>query len=132
MILCHTSGPEKNQAPKIIRRAVRLLIPLWQMTISVRTGEGTKTTRIVLKRGLFQGDSLSPLLFCLCAAPVSHILRKTPGFVSEVREDPVTHLMFMDDLKMYQGTPQQLSRAMDEVLQVSEDLGVSQLLTHDL
>ena len=38
---------------------------------------------IHLRRGVFQGDSLLPLLFCLWAAPLSHRLRRQAGFESE-------------------------------------------------
>lgn len=55
---------------------------------------------------------------------MSHELRKTRGFVSESRENPVTHLFFMDDLKVYQETPKQLEGTMRKVLEVSEGIGM--------
>jgi hypothetical protein len=66
----------------MVRRMVSELIPLWRTDVEVVSEEGKVRTPIDLKRGLFQGDSLSPLLFCLCIAPLSHALRKRMGFSS--------------------------------------------------
>ena len=54
------------------------------------------------KQGIFQGDSLSHLLFLLALIPLSLILRKTKTAYefSESREK-VNHLSFMDDLKLH-------------------------------
>ena len=57
---------------------------------------------IRFKRGLYQRDSLSPLLFCLCVVPLSEMLRCSGGFRSEFQQEPLTHLSFMDDLKCYE------------------------------
>ena len=57
---------------------------------------------VEIKRGIFQGDSLSPLVFALALIPLSLILRKAKaayGF-SESKEK-INHLLFMDDLKLY-------------------------------
>jgi hypothetical protein len=34
------------------------------------------TTAIKIKRGIFQGDSLSPLLFCIALIPITHELNR--------------------------------------------------------
>ena len=53
------------------------------------------------KRGIFQGDSLSPLMFILALIPLSPILRKAKAAYefSESKEN-INHLLFMDDLKL--------------------------------
>ena len=58
--------------------------------------------KVEIKRGIFQRDSLSSLVFVLALIPLSLILRKTNaayGF-SESKEK-INHLLFMDDLKLY-------------------------------
>ena len=41
-------------------------------------GQGTVKTRIMqIRRGIFQGDSLSPLLFCMALNPLSTELNRT-------------------------------------------------------
>ena len=37
-------------------------------------GRGSVCVELEFHRGLFQGDSLSPLLYCLCIAPLSDAL----------------------------------------------------------
>ena len=65
------------RAPAIVRRSVKYLIPLWESEFTVRTGANTVKTNLTFKWGLFQGDSLSPILFCLSIEPcleVPHIV----------------------------------------------------------
>lgn len=86
-------------APRNLRRVIRSLIPKWRTKIGMDTTRGKRTFAVHFQRGLLQGDALSPLLFCLCLGPVSSMLRKCEGFVSDFQEDVLTHLLFMDDLK---------------------------------
>ena len=57
---------------------------------------------VEIKRGIFQGDPLSPLVFVLPLIPFSLILRKakTAYEFSESKEK-ISHLLFTDDLKLY-------------------------------
>ena len=52
-----------------------------------------------IKRGIFQGDVLLPMLFVIALIPLSHILRTVnPGY--EFRTGgTINQLLFMDDLK---------------------------------
>jgi len=64
------------KAPKIIKKCLRRIIPMWATTFSVGKGEKEVQFELQLKRGIFQGDSLSPLLFCLAISPISHVLQQ--------------------------------------------------------
>ena len=57
---------------------------------------------VEIKRGIFQGDSLSPLVFVLALIPLSLILRKAKAAYefSECKEK-INHLLFTDDLKLH-------------------------------
>ena len=57
--------------------------------------------RLTLEGGIFQGDSLSPLLFSLPISPLSTLLGQTEGYHCEYLGEPLTHIFFMDDLKIY-------------------------------
>ena len=57
---------------------------------------------IEIKRGVFQGDFLSPLVFVLALIPLSLILRKTKAsYEFSESKEKINHLSFMDDLKLY-------------------------------
>ena len=56
-----------------------------------------------IRRGIFQGDSLSPLLFALMMIPLTLVLRQTKA-CCELKKvgKKINHLLFMDDLKMFE------------------------------
>ena len=56
---------------------------------------------VEIKRGTFQGNSLSPLVFVLALIPLSLILRKANAACefSECKEK-INYLLFIDDLKL--------------------------------
>ena len=54
-----------------------------------------------IKQGIFQGDSLSILLFVLCLIPLSVILRNSKSaYQFSSHKEKINHLLFMDDLKL--------------------------------
>ena len=73
----------------------------WKTTLHLNHANGSLTSRLLrINRGIFQGDSLSPLLFCLALAPLSSLLNES-SYGYEIYGQKVTHLFYMDDLKTY-------------------------------
>ena len=67
----------------------------------LRTGN-SELGEVDIKRGIFQGDFLSPLLFVLALVPLSLILRKAKAaneFSGSKKK--INHILFMDNLKLY-------------------------------
>ncbi|CAK1593322.1 unnamed protein product [Parnassius mnemosyne] len=57
---------------------------------------------INIKRGIFQGDSLSPTWFCLALNPLSTVIEESGlGFRFRKENSPISHLLYMDDLKLF-------------------------------
>ena len=55
-----------------------------------------------IRRRIFQGDSLSPILFVLCLIPLSALLDGMgDGYKLGKDRGKLNHLLFMDDLKLY-------------------------------
>ena len=52
-----------------------------------------------INSGIFQSDSLSPLLFCFALTPLSYELNDT-GHGYNIGEEKINHLFYMDDLKL--------------------------------
>ncbi|XP_022814502.1 uncharacterized protein LOC111348202 [Spodoptera litura] len=57
---------------------------------------------IRIERGIFQGDSLSPLWFCLALNPLSTLLEGSGlGYRLRRGGQIISHLLYMDDLKLF-------------------------------
>ena len=60
-----------------------------------------KLGKVNIRRGIFQGDFLSPLLFVVALIPVTIILRTLKqGYSFGKGKERLNHLLFMDDLKL--------------------------------
>ena len=64
----------------------------WQMEL---TSCGESLAKVSIRRGIFQGDSLWPLLFVICTIPLSHVLRKTKARYTLERGEKINHLLLM-------------------------------------
>ena len=94
----------------------------WKTTLSLSHSQGTiKTRSISIKSGIFQGDSLSPLLFCLSLAPLSTMLNNT-GYGYEVGGKKISHLFYMDDLKTYVKNDNQQEGLLKTIKTFSDDI----------
>lgn len=80
-----------------------------------------------IKRGIFQGDSLSPLWFCLAMNPMSTLLNHTTaGYkIDQGNGKRLNHLLYMDDLKLYGETPSKLNYLIETVQVFSRDIRMS-------
>jgi hypothetical protein len=55
------------------------------------TDWGVKTGKVAIKRGIFQGDSLSLLLFCLALLPLNNTLNKQGAGNGVKEKNKVSH-----------------------------------------
>ncbi|KAL1448253.1 hypothetical protein WDU94_000033 [Cyamophila willieti] len=102
---------------------------LCKMVINETTHETReiKTDKIMFKRGIFQGDPLSSLLFCLCLNPLSNILNSSSvGYKIDMKDNyHFNHLFYMDDLKIYANGTEQLRYLLELVSNFSESICMS-------
>ena len=70
----------------------------WQTEL---TSRGESLAKVNIRRGIFQGDSLSALLFVICMIPLTQVLRKAKARYTLGGGEKINHLLFMDDLKLY-------------------------------
>ncbi len=122
---------ESIKAPHYIRRCFDDLIPMWKSQFQLGFGRHALRFDVKFRKGLFQGNSLSPLLFCLCITQLSHAFSSDMDGVrcSPVKNVRITHLLFMDDLKMYAGNSSQLECALYVVNRVPDAMGLDLGLT---
>ena len=75
-----------------------------------------------IKRGIFQGDSLSFRIFTVCMIPLTKILQdaKAGYTLGDVK---INHLFFMDDLKVYGKDKAETASLVSTVQLISQDIG---------
>ena len=87
--------------------------------------ENSELAEVEIKRGIFQGDSLSPLVFALGLIPLSLILRKTKvAYEFSESKEKINHLSFMDDLKLYCRSQKELDSLVQTNRVFSEDIAI--------
>ena len=65
---------------------------------------------------MFQGDSLSPLLFCICLIRLSEQLnRLNTGCEEHTTKIKISHLLYMDDLKLIFKSEKELQKQIQTV-----------------
>ena len=80
---------------------------------------------VEIKQCIFQGDSLSRLVFVLALTPLSLILRKAKAaYEFSESKEKINHLLFMDDLKLYSQSEKGLDSLVQTVRVFSEDIGM--------
>ena len=98
----------------------------WKTTMKLFYNDGCITTdQIKIKRGIFQGDSFSPLLFRLALVPLTSELA-TSGYAYKISNTsaPISNLFYMDDLKLYSKNEQEQVGELKVVKQFSDDIGM--------
>jgi hypothetical protein len=70
-----------------------------------------ETEDIKIQCGIFQGDSLSPLLFCICLIPLTEQLNSlNTGYEEHTTKTKISHLLYMDDLKLIAKSEEDLQK----------------------
>ncbi|XP_052748311.1 uncharacterized protein LOC128200110 [Galleria mellonella] len=106
----------------------------WTTQLQLKTLTATiQTIPIKIQRGIFQGDALSPLWFCLALNPLSNMLnsssvgyplnyKETDDQSSNMNKNVLNHLLYMDDIKLYAETENQLNQLTKIVEQFTNDI----------
>lgn len=105
----------------------RRIIPTWRTTLLLTTDTTSLQSDIIrIKRGIYQGDSLSPLLFCIAMAPLSRLLNSLKvGYEIKDTNSCISHLIYMDDLKLTCRSKVQMSQMMNVVTEFSKDINMN-------
>ena len=97
----------------------------WKTRLKVWTKGEKKISRLIsVSTGFLQGDSLSPVGFCLSEVPIGMLLNETRGYMMRIPDNRTvrrTHSLFIDDLKVYQENHDRLKAANEMIVQASHD-----------
>ena len=80
--------------------------------------------KVKIRRGIFQGDSLSPLLFVICMIPLTNVLRKAKARYTLGGGEKINHILFMDDLKLYGKNENEIKGLVSTVEVFSQNIGI--------
>jgi hypothetical protein len=77
------------------------VMPHWKTRMCLHAEQKLiQTEDIKIECGIFQGDSLSPLLFCICLIPLTAQLNKlNTGYEEHKTKTKISHLLYMDDFE---------------------------------
>ena len=90
---------------------------------TILTSSGTRLAEVNIRRGIFQGDSLSPLLFIMAMIPLTKVLEKMEaGYQLKKGDSRINHLMFMDDIKLFGKSIKEIDKLVQTVRIVSSDI----------
>jgi hypothetical protein len=78
---------------------------------------------IKIKCGIFQVDSLSPLLFCIGLIPLTEQLnRLNTGYEGRTTKTKISHLLYLDDLKLIAKSEEEHQKQIQTVEIFSDDI----------
>ena len=108
--------------------AIESLTKTWTINACIN-GENDSYVSNTIKHleDIFQGDSLSVLLFILSLNPMSFLLNKLKGYAfgkNGNRNEDITHLFFIDDLKLFATNMSSAKTLLDLVTTFSQDIGM--------
>ena len=113
--------------PEDLIRAIENLTSQWCTVLHLKGEEEVvKSDIIYFSKGIFQGDSLSVLLFILSVNPLSFLLHKLQGYACGKHKNyNVTHNFFADDLKLYASSINTAKKQLDLVTAFSKSTGMT-------
>jgi hypothetical protein len=101
----------------------------WRTTLNISINNTKlKSEPIQIKRGIYQGDSLSPLWFCLAINPLTNLLSTGYGFnirLNNTTLSKLNHLLYMDDIKLYASKKNHILSLLTITENFSNDIGMS-------
>ena len=116
---------ELVQVSDNILEFVKISMATWQTELS---SCGESLAKVNIWRGIFHGDSLSHLLFVICMKPLTHVLRKAKARYTLGEREKINYLLFMDDLKLYGKSENEIKGLVSTVEVFSQDMGMVYIL----
>jgi len=103
---------------------LRRSMTMWETRLCIRgEKEQVEMGSSKIKRGIFQGDALSPLLFCIALFPISKELQRTQkGYQIDKSSEPISHLLYVDDLKIFAKDEAEMTSLVQTVRTISSDI----------
>ena len=108
-----------------VRSFLEKIMKKWKLLLN---SNGSDLCVVDVSRGIFQGDSLSPLIFVICMIPLSLSGKIKASYEWGRKEFKLNHLLFMDDLKLFGKSDDQIDSLIQTVFTFSEKILVWNLV----
>jgi len=110
-----------------IVRFLKLSMEKWNIWLVLKTKQKVMQSQAIqIRRGIFQGDSLSPLLFCIALTPLTNELNRAHfGHQVHGTERKISHLFYMDDLKLLCRNENDLKNEVKIVQTISKNINMN-------
>ena len=119
--------------PKEVITLISQLMEKWKTRLEIWSrGEKSTSRWIDISCRFLQGDSYSPVGFCISEVPVCLLLQQSKGYrmgPPECRDISRTHSLFVDDLKQYQESHETLKDVNEIIVRTSHDTGACYRVT---
>ena len=116
------------KVPEKIIDVIKMLMSTWRTKLHLHGDKATiETSEIEYHKGVLQGDMLRLILFVLSVNPLSYILHKKEGYKlgTGANRCNLSNLFFVDNLKLYAISLEQLLNLLKVVVEYSKDIGMS-------
>ena len=101
----------------------------WEIELNA---SGKTLGEVDIRRGIFQGDSLSPLLFVLCMVPLTWLLRRAKaGYERGNKGFKLNPLLLMDGLKLFAKSKNKTNSLVQTVHIFSQDIRTDSIIPLD-
>ena len=106
-----------------VLKFMTIVMSMWKTELFLNN---TSLGNVDIRRGIFQGDSFSPLLFIMSLIPLSVLLKRTSlGYKLSSGNVLISHLFYMDDLKLYARSLKEVQSLLNSVSIYSSDIKMS-------
>ena len=102
-----------------VRSFVNTSMKQWNTEL---TASNQRLGNVKIRRGIFQGYTLSPLLFVLGIIPLTLVRQTKAWYELKKGGKKINHLLFMDDLKLFAKNEDQMDSLVNTVRIFSEDI----------
>ena len=97
---------------------------MWKTTLVLNTWENTLNPGDTnINSGIFQRDSVSPVLLCVTLITLSKLINNT-RYSYKIYDNTLNYLFHMDDLKLFANNDQQLQGLLNILKQFSYDIWI--------
>jgi hypothetical protein len=109
-----------------IVRFCKVSMVKWKKGFFKTKQEVMQSQPIQIRKGIFQGDTFSPLFFCIALISLTNELNRADcGYQVHGTEMKISHFLYMDDLKLLRRNENDLKNKIKIVKPISKNINMN-------